>query len=635
MHPSPPNARQGSFLLSPRGQYLPYLCFCLLLCLSAPFLSSPREIYHGLWSILRAPGVLVTDYLLIAGHGAACLNAGLMGLLSILTLSLWKVPMNAAARAAIFTLTGFSFFGKNLFNSLPIMLGVYLYAKFMRQDFRQHILISLFATALAPMVSSTAFLLRELRGWELSLPGRLFTAYAVGLGIGFLMPVLASVFVRFHQGYNLYNAGFTAGLLAMVAAALLHYLGLRIPEVSLVDQGDSSWALILLGLSFALFIGLACYLERDWRQLGRDYYQLLRDSGRLVTDFAQRYGLAVTYLNVGLNGLLVTLIALLMGSSLSGPVIGGILCVTGFSAFGKHPRNCLPVISGVCLLNLLAGREISATLAVTTALFGTTLAPISGQYGSLAGILAGACHMGLILKVGVLHSGMNLYNNGFSGGFIAAILAPLLDQFQQSRFSFFRLILGQHRPREITDDRWSSSRPLIQTAKKMAPPAEVDKSEELTQKQTRRARQAKGLGSDVTAQDYDRWKTQVRSKPQLQSPPLAADQIHERETLANIAGELIAYFQYHEIEDYDLSLRREDERSVLRISGDCPLEPPNLRQLHQNLNRGRDRSLEGYYEQLLSIYDEGDEMPLLSVMIDGARVRYAHGRLEIEVWRQL
>jgi hypothetical protein len=39
----------------------------------------------------------------------------------------------------------------------------------------------------------------------------------------------------------------------------------------------------------------------------------------------------------------------------------------------------------------------------------------------------------MALNIGYLHGGMNLYNNGFSGGFVAAFLAPLFALIQDSR----------------------------------------------------------------------------------------------------------------------------------------------------------------------------------------------------------
>ncbi|NLL68157.1 MAG: DUF1576 domain-containing protein [Clostridiaceae bacterium] len=36
-------------------------------------------------------------------------------------------------------------------------------------------------------------------------------------------------------------------------------------------------------------------------------------------------------------------------------------------------------------------------------------------------------HMAVTMNISYLHGGMNLYNNGFAGGFIAAAFIPLLN----------------------------------------------------------------------------------------------------------------------------------------------------------------------------------------------------------------
>ena len=92
-----------------------------------------------------------------------------------------------------------------------------------------------------------------------------------------------------------------------------------------------------------------------------------------------------------------------------------------------HLKNAVPILIGVMLTNVFNIHDSSATFAIIAALFGMTLAPIAGRYGMLAGILAGVLHMSLVTNIGFLHAGMNLYNNGFSGGFVAAFLIPLLE----------------------------------------------------------------------------------------------------------------------------------------------------------------------------------------------------------------
>lgn len=63
-------------------------------------------------------------------------------------------------------------------------------------------------------------------------------------------------------------------------------------------------------------------------------------------------------------------------------------------------------------------------------MFGTTIAPIAGQYGFFVGILAGFLHAAVVLNIGIVYSGMNLYNNGFAGGVVAAFLVPIIKSIQ-------------------------------------------------------------------------------------------------------------------------------------------------------------------------------------------------------------
>ena len=49
------------------------------------------------------------------------------------------------------------------------------------------------------------------------------------------------------------------------------------------------------------------------------------------------------------------------------------------------------------------------------------------SYGPLAGMIAGFVHITLVSHVVVMHGGLNLYNNGFAGGFVAAVLVPIFE----------------------------------------------------------------------------------------------------------------------------------------------------------------------------------------------------------------
>ncbi len=98
----------------------------------------------------------------------------------------------------------------------------------------------------------------------------------------------------------------------------------------------------------------------------------------------------------------------------------------GFAACGKHPRNCLPIMAGVWLSTCLPATSPTAHGSQIAALFGTTLAPLSGCFGAPFGVLAGFLHGCVVLRTGAPVAGVNLYNNGFSGGLIATVLYPIL-----------------------------------------------------------------------------------------------------------------------------------------------------------------------------------------------------------------
>lgn len=116
--------------------------------------------------------------------------------------------------------------------------------------------------------------------------------------------------------------------------------------------------------------------------------------------------------------------------------MGAVLTATGFAAYGNHLGNSLPILIGVVLASLLAPIHMpDQTVVLMAAIFGTTLAPISGKFGFVPGILAGFIHLSLVTNVTYLHAGLNLYNNGFAGGFVAAFLVPLLQESIFTRFS--------------------------------------------------------------------------------------------------------------------------------------------------------------------------------------------------------
>ena len=63
--------------------YAAEFSFALLLFLMGFLLDDPRNILPGLWTIITNQDVLITDYLVLAGPGAAFVNASLVTALSL------------------------------------------------------------------------------------------------------------------------------------------------------------------------------------------------------------------------------------------------------------------------------------------------------------------------------------------------------------------------------------------------------------------------------------------------------------------------------------------------------------------------------------------------------------------------
>jgi len=123
----------------------------------------------------------------------------------------------------------------------------------------------------------------------------------------------------------------------------------------------------------------------------------------------------------------------MIGGDLNGPVIGAILTIVGFSAYGKHPRNIVPIMLGVFIASLAKPWSAADPSILLAALFGTTLAPIAGRFGWHWGIVAGIVHSSAATSVGALHAGLNLYNNGFAAGIVAAVLVPVIIAIRGDR----------------------------------------------------------------------------------------------------------------------------------------------------------------------------------------------------------
>lgn len=382
-------------------------------------LCSPIDsIIPGIINIVREPDFLITDYIVVGGIGAAFFNAGILTLFLIWLLHAFKVPFDRHTIVGTYLMFGFSLFGKNIVNIWFILIGFYIYAVLHRYSLKKYIYIGLYGTCLSPAITLVMHIGGLQWWWQLLL------AASTGLIIGYvLLPISLHVKVA-HKGYSLYNVGFSAGIIATVLVSLFLSFGIEIESRLIWATEYNELFAYVLNILFIAMIVFAFIIRG--KKLIPEYIKLLKESG-VGSEYEHNYSDACSILNMGMNGLFSTWFLILTGCDLNGPTIGSIFTIVGFSPAGKHLRNIAWVMIGVLISDIVTIRDITIPAATLTLLLSTTLAPIAGQFGIVAGIIAGFVHSAVALNVGIVYKGLNLYNNGFAGGMVAIFLVPVIE----------------------------------------------------------------------------------------------------------------------------------------------------------------------------------------------------------------
>ena len=400
--------------------------------------------FSGFAQILMSPAQLTKDYFEVGSVSGAFLNVALVGFACTAMAFLPGAAVNGLTIAAYFLTTGFSFWGINFLNMWPFFLGVMLHALARRESFAKYVNLAMFSTALCPLASE--LLLRYPESGEprgVTLTG-VVLMLAVGMLIGFLTPAMAAHSPSVHKGYDLYSAALPGVLLGLFAVAVLYKsLGHAVPEIA-ATLGESHPA-VVWGFC-AVFFGL-CVLA-GWQLNGRSfggYADLLRDTGHKA-DFAAKYGAGLAVMNVGVYGLMILayyiFVNAIQGDALAGfngVTLGIVFCMVCFGGAGAHPGNVWPIMAGYVAFSFAATLclggvfPVNAQAIMVGLCFASGLAPIAGDYGWWAGVLAGGMHYFLVTSIPAIHGGFSLYNGGFTSLLIAVILVPQLETFCKNR----------------------------------------------------------------------------------------------------------------------------------------------------------------------------------------------------------
>jgi len=414
------------------------LPYALMLAVNLAFiamafiLDEPTTIYNGFIRIISSRSILVTDYFAVGGVGAAFINVAIVGLSSLSMLITSRIKPSGAIIMALWLTAGFAFFGKNVFNMIPLTIGVWLFAKYKKEPFSNYTLASLLVATLSPVVSEMSFL------GALSLPVELLLGMLIGFLVGFIFPPISSHMVRAHSGYDLYSMGFAGGLIATIIATSAQSMGHVVVPATFTSSGNNiplsimlytfSVSMIICGL----FAGDEDEIFKNPKENFQNFLKFHKLSGRLITDFFFLYKYSI-YINMGLLCAFATTIVLVLGAQLAGIVMAGIFTIVGFAAFGKHIMNITPVMLGALLSATLNIWPLTSPSNIASILFSSALAPIAGQFGWIWGIVAGFLHVSVAMFVGEINGGLNLYNNGFAAGLVAMFLVPVITVSERMR----------------------------------------------------------------------------------------------------------------------------------------------------------------------------------------------------------
>ena len=409
-------------------------------------IDGPAEVILGLSEILLSSARVTTDFTAVGGLGATLWSVSLVILMQLILLFIWDSRLSNRTASGILFTAGFAFHDTNVMNAFPIMLGVYLYSRIRKIPYNDLFFVASMSTSMGPLISTLFYdrmiwsegsvmpWLNWIRNTEVPsfgisyiLHGLCFILFGLFLGflIGAILPLLAEATAKFHRGYTLYNVGFAAGIYSMIAFFLLRGWGLDFGKEAILGDIPRLHAMLTFIPVYLAFIILGLL---QLKGKFSDYFALLKSSG-VGVDFEEEYGMGATLFNMGIMGFSATLFLCFVTYTFNGPVLGSLLSMVAFSAIGQHPGNCWPIVLACVLTqHFRVGLGGGAMAAV---FFSTNMAPFAGEFGILAGLMAGYLHAILVGQVLNLHAGLNLYNNGFSSGFVVVILYPIFHLWRE------------------------------------------------------------------------------------------------------------------------------------------------------------------------------------------------------------
>ena len=413
-----------------------------------------------LLKIMLSPSKSLTDYFGYGQIGTAYINAGLCGLAVIVPYILMKAELGAGAMTAYFLVIAHAFFGKNILNIWPCMIGCAIFYKIRKIEVKKQWHVCCFTSCFGPMISE--FLFRyTLDEFDAANPTVTAAAVALtvlcGLFVGFVFPFVLTFTGKISKGYNLYNAGLAGGVIGTVLCLVMFKLpGKTLYPAMPVDSADYELHgrsyLVFACVVYAVIAVVGLIMGKAYKGSFGEYGKLLHSKDGVFMD---KFGMPQCLINLGIYGLylLVIYIAVILLTPLlpselvaaavgfTGPTAGAMYAALSFACTAQSPSNTWPIISGYVIYSLfslavLGNWTLSSQPFLCTMAFATGLCPIVQKRGKLWGIVAGIIAAALCTYPVKLHGGLMIYNSGFNAGLVAIIMViifTILDSFKKKQ----------------------------------------------------------------------------------------------------------------------------------------------------------------------------------------------------------
>ena len=162
-----------------------------------------RNVLHSLLKLMRHPGRAVADFVLMDGAPTTLVNMGIIGILCTTYIVLIGGDLSGPVVGAVLTAFGFAAFGAHAKNYLPVLAGVFLSTFFnhMQPTTPGIQMGAVFAVGLSPIAG------------QFGIPA--------GIIAGMLHAAVVVCSSSLYGGLNLYNNGFSTGLVAIVLVPTL------------------------------------------------------------------------------------------------------------------------------------------------------------------------------------------------------------------------------------------------------------------------------------------------------------------------------------------------------------------------------------------------------------------------------